>query len=125
MTDAEILAGIAAVAREHLEWTGPVRPEMRLVEELRLDSIKLLTLAIELENRFRVRLDEEDERAIVTVGDLVAAIGWWLEDRGPGPVARGPENDRGPWPVARGPEDDRGPGPGARGPEGDDPEGNR
>jgi acyl carrier protein len=79
MTDDAILAGIADVAREHLEWPGPVRPEMRLVEELRLDSIKLLTLAIELENRFRVRLDEEDETAIETVADLVSAIRRQLE----------------------------------------------
>ncbi len=34
---------------------------MRLVEDLRLDSIRLLTLAAEVENRFRVILDEEDE----------------------------------------------------------------
>jgi acyl carrier protein len=75
MTDAEILAGVDAVAREHLELGVELRPELRLVEDLKLDSIKLLTLAVEVENRFRIRLDEEDEAAIVTVGDLVAAIG--------------------------------------------------
>jgi len=79
MTAAEILAGVAAVARAHLDWTAELRPEMRLVEDLRLDSLKLLTLAVEVENRFRVRLDEEDESAIVTVGDLVAAIGRRLD----------------------------------------------
>ena len=79
MTEAEILAGVAEVARAHLDWTGELRPEMRLVEELRLDSLKLLTLAVEVENRFRIRLDEEDESAIVTVGDLVAAIGRRLD----------------------------------------------
>jgi acyl carrier protein len=79
MTATEILAGIAAVAREHLDWTGELRPEMRLVEDLQLDSLKLLTLAVEVENRFRIRLDEEDESAIVTVGDLVAAIGRRLD----------------------------------------------
>ena len=74
MTDAEILAGVADVAREHLDWTRELRPEMRLVEELQLDSLKLLTLAVEVENRFRICLDEADEAAIVTVADLVAAI---------------------------------------------------
>lgn len=74
MTDAEILDGIAAVAREHLGWDGALRPEMRLVGELQLDSLKLLTLAIEVENRFRVRLDDRDETSIETVADLVAAI---------------------------------------------------
>ena len=47
---------------------------MRLGEELQLDSLKLLTLAVEVENRFRICLDEADEAAIVTVADLVAAI---------------------------------------------------
>jgi acyl carrier protein len=70
----EILAGIREVARRHLGHRGALRPEMRLVEDLELDSIRLLTLAVEVENRFRVCLDEEDEAAIETVDDLVAAV---------------------------------------------------
>jgi acyl carrier protein len=74
MSDQAILAGIADVARLHLGWEGGLAPEMRLVEDLRLDSIRLLTLAAEVENRFRVRLDELDEGAIETVGDLVTIV---------------------------------------------------
>ena len=74
MTDAEILDGIAAVARRHLDHRQPLRPEQRLVEDLELDSIRLLTLAVEVENHFRVCLDPEDEEAIETVGDLVATV---------------------------------------------------
>ncbi|HEX4953782.1 MAG TPA: acyl carrier protein [Thermoanaerobaculia bacterium] len=74
MNDREILAGVAAVAAEHLDWREPLLPEMRLVEDLRLDSIRLLTLAVEVENRFRVCLDETEDSALVTVGDLVAAV---------------------------------------------------
>jgi acyl carrier protein len=74
MREAEILAGIAEVARVHLGWEDPLTPDMRLVEDLRLDSIRLLTLAVEVENRFRVRLDELDEGGIETVGDLVATV---------------------------------------------------
>jgi acyl carrier protein len=73
-TPAAILAGIGEVAREHLGWEGAVTPEMRLVEDLRLDSIRLLTLAAEVENRFEVRLGEEDEAGIETVGDLVRIV---------------------------------------------------
>ncbi|HWM90471.1 MAG TPA: acyl carrier protein [Thermoanaerobaculia bacterium] len=72
--DAKILDGIAQVAQEHLGWEGPLTPEMRLVEDLRLDSVRLLTLAAEVENRFRVLLDEADEAGIQTVGDLVAIV---------------------------------------------------
>ncbi len=74
MSDAIILEGIALVAQEHLGWEGPVTSEMRLVEDLRLDSVRLLTLAAQVENRFRVFLDEADELAIETVGDLVAIV---------------------------------------------------
>jgi acyl carrier protein len=74
MTDSEILDGVRRVAERHLEWRGELRPEARLVEDLELDSITSLTLAVEVENLFKVRLDPEIESRIVTVGDLVAAI---------------------------------------------------
>jgi acyl carrier protein len=71
---AVILAGIGEVARGHLGWEGPVTSEMRLVEDLRLDSIRLLTLAAEVENHFEILLGEEDEAGIETVSDLVAIV---------------------------------------------------
>ena len=74
MSDDAILLGIAEVARQHLGWEGRLTLDMRLVEDLRLDSIRLLTLAAEVENRFRVFLDEMDEAAVETVGDLVALV---------------------------------------------------
>ena len=74
MSDAEILEGIRSVAAAHLGYDGPVEPSMRLVEELLLDSIKLLTLAVEIENHFRVRLPDEIAAEVATVGDLVDAI---------------------------------------------------
>ena len=78
LTRQEILAGIAEVARIHLGWDGPLDPELRLVEDLELDSIKSLTLALEVENHFRVCLDEE--AGIVTVGDLVRVVEEHLDD---------------------------------------------
>lgn len=80
MTGAEILRGIAEVAHEHLGWDGPVEPEMDLVEDLELDSLRLLTLAVEVENRFRVCLEQEDEARIRTVGDLVEIVQTKLAD---------------------------------------------
>jgi len=73
LTEQEILAGVTEVARTHLGWEGPLDPELRLVEDLELDSIKSLTLALEVENYFRVCLDEE--AGILTVGDLVRVVG--------------------------------------------------
>jgi acyl carrier protein len=74
MTDAEILAGIEEVARAHLGWGGRLDGGMRLVEDLGLDSLKALTLAVEVENRFEICLDPERDSQLVTVADLVAAV---------------------------------------------------
>lgn len=77
MAEGEILDGIAEVARIHLGWEGDLSPGLRLVEDLELDSLKSLTLALEVENHFRVYLDQE--AGIVTVGDLVQAIARHLD----------------------------------------------
>jgi len=69
-----ILAAVAEVARTHLEWKGELLPEQRLVESLALDSLRRLTLVVEVENRFRIRLDDESEAGIETVADLVRVI---------------------------------------------------
>jgi acyl carrier protein len=74
MTDAEILSVIEDVARDHDLWVGNLSRDLRLVEDLELDSLKALTLAVEVENRFRVCLDPELEATIVTVGDLVDMV---------------------------------------------------
>jgi acyl carrier protein len=80
MTDAEILAAVQEVAREHVGFEGTLDPDQRLVEDLELDSIKVLTMVVEVENRFRIVLDPEMESEIVTVDDLVRVIGGLLDD---------------------------------------------
>jgi acyl carrier protein len=75
-----ILRGIEEVAREHLDLTDEagrprvLSPDLRLVEDLALDSIQLLTLAVEVENRFEICMDPEDEEGIETVGDLADVV---------------------------------------------------
>ena len=72
--DDTILRGIEEVVRTHLDRDLTLRPTDRLVETVELDSLRRLTLVIELENHFRVCLEEGDEAAIETVADLVAVI---------------------------------------------------
>lgn len=83
MSDAEILRRVAQLAELHLGWSGPVTLELDLIEDMRLDSLKLLTLAVQVENSFEICLDPEDESEIRTVADLVAAIADKLDGREP------------------------------------------
>lgn len=74
MNDAEILAAIAEVARTHLDWEGTLAPGSRLVETLGLDSLRALTLVVEIENRFAIVLEEGEERGVETAGEMVALV---------------------------------------------------
>jgi len=74
VTRDEILQGIEAVARTHLERSDRLSPGLDLIEDLELDSLGLLTLAVEVENHFQICLEQEDEAQIRTVADLMAVV---------------------------------------------------
>ena len=69
LRSVDLRSALAAIARR-LGYHGSLAPELRLVEDLRLDSVGMLTLAVEVEDHFKVCLDADDEAAIRTVGDL-------------------------------------------------------
>jgi len=75
---ADVRAGaleeICRVASEELDLPRAPALGDDLVLDLHLDSVGLLTLVVALENRFRVRLEEEDAARVRTVADLVALV---------------------------------------------------
>ena len=81
----DVLAEIERLAREKVGWSGRLERSMRLVEDLQLDSIRNLTLAIEIENHFRIAIGQEDEGDLETVGDLVDLVQRELDAVGPEP----------------------------------------
>lgn len=74
MTDDAVLATLASIAAEELAYAGPLTMETPLIEALRLDSIRMLTLVTAIENRLELCFDIGDEESLTTVGDLVALI---------------------------------------------------
>lgn len=72
--DLELLAGLRQVAREHLGYEGPLDPDTELVAVLHLDSLRLLTLVVELENMYQVELAEGETAGLVTAADLVTLL---------------------------------------------------
>lgn len=65
---------VVRLAREEGGWQEPLEPEMHLIEDLELDSIQLLSLAVAVEDRFLIELDEADEAEIATLGDLCRLV---------------------------------------------------
>jgi acyl carrier protein len=73
-TELEVLETIRAIARTELEIERPIGPEDDLLRDLALDSLGLTVLAVGLENKFRVKLSEEDAAGVQTVGDLARQV---------------------------------------------------
>ena len=67
---------VMTLVRDHLvaELEVPaekVTPETRFREDLDADSLDLYELVMELEDRYGIRVSEEDAADLVTVGDVV------------------------------------------------------
>ena len=72
--EAEVLETIRSIARAELELERPVQPQDDLLADLGLDSLGLTVLAVGLENRFRVKLSQEDAVGLRTVADLARLV---------------------------------------------------
>lgn len=70
----QALEEIRRVAAEELDLPRAPAPGDDLVLDLHLDSVGLLTLVVALENRFRIRLEEQDAAQVRTVADLIALV---------------------------------------------------
>ncbi|RKP50714.1 acyl carrier protein [Trinickia fusca] len=75
MTDAEILERIRAIFNENFGIEPErVTLEAHLFEELDLDSIDAVDLAIKLQEMTGRRIKPEEFKTVRTVGDVVAAV---------------------------------------------------
>jgi acyl carrier protein len=72
--EREVVAEIRRILGEELEWKGAVEPAHDLLKDLQLDSLGITVLAVGLENRFRVKLSEEDAAGVLTVADLAKLV---------------------------------------------------
>lgn len=72
--EQEIVETLRTIASTELEYDGPIELSMSLSRDLHLDSMAMIVIAVGLENRFRVKLDEQDAGSLETVGDLVALV---------------------------------------------------
>jgi acyl carrier protein len=70
---------VMTLVREHLVTelevdAGRIKPETRFREDLDADSLDLYELVMELEDRYGLRVSEEEAAEIKTVGDAVEFV---------------------------------------------------
>ncbi len=81
MERSKIEGAVIEVLQTHCRVTKAIRAESRLAEDLGLDSVGLLTMAVEVENHFQTVLGEEPEHPPRTVADVVDLIEQRLAER--------------------------------------------
>lgn len=69
-----VLGEVRRIFKTDLEREEPVELAQDLLRELHVDSLAAIVIAVGLENRFRVKLSEEDTVGVVTVSDLVKRV---------------------------------------------------
>lgn len=74
-TQEEIIAGIAEIVEEV---TGidaaDVVPAKSFVDDLEIDSLSLVEIAVQLEDKYEVKIPDEDLASLRTVADAVAYV---------------------------------------------------
>jgi len=66
---AEAIRGVSAKARGMT-----LSPDSLLLEDLALDSLDLVAVIVELQDRFAIEIDPDEIPALRTVGDLAASL---------------------------------------------------
>ena len=75
MTRAEILSMLQNIVEQILDRElSAVSEDSKLQEDFGLDSVGLLTLAAEVENRFQIYLEDDPEAPPSTLGDILDLI---------------------------------------------------
>ncbi|AJY32418.1 phosphopantetheine attachment site family protein [Burkholderia thailandensis 34] len=64
-----LLAGMLGVPEAH------IAPHQRLLDDLAMDSLELIELAMELDERWNIRLDRTRLAEVATVADVAALLG--------------------------------------------------
>ncbi|GII98109.1 acyl carrier protein [Sediminihabitans luteus] len=74
-TEQEVLAGLAEIVSEETGLpTDAVLLEKSFTDDLDIDSLSMMTIVTHCEDKFDVRIPDEDVKNLTTVGDAVSYI---------------------------------------------------
>ncbi len=75
LSEQEVLAGLAEIVAEETGIdTGDVQLGKSFTDDLDIDSLSMMTIVTLAEEKFDVRIPDEEVKNLVTVGDAVSYI---------------------------------------------------
>ncbi len=74
-SDQEILGGLAEIVNEETGIApGEVQPDKSFTDDLDIDSLSMMTIVVNAEEKFGVRIPDDEVKNLRTVGDAVSYI---------------------------------------------------
>ena len=75
LSEQEILAGLAEIVNEETGLAADAVPlDKNFTDDLDIDSLSMMTIVVNAEEKFGVRIPDEDVKNLQTVGDAVTYI---------------------------------------------------
>lgn len=75
LSEQEILAGLAEIVNEETGLAADaVQLDKSFTDDLDIDSLSMMTIVVNAEEKFGVRIPDEDVKNLQTVGDAVSYI---------------------------------------------------
>ena len=75
LTEAEVLAGLAELVNDETGISADaVQMDKSFTDDLDIDSISMMTIVVNAEDKFGVKIPDEEVKNLITVGDAVNFI---------------------------------------------------
>ena len=75
LSQDEVLAGLAEIVNEETGIaTDAVKMDKSFTDDLDIDSISMMTIVVNAEDKFGVKIPDEEVKNLITVGDAVNFI---------------------------------------------------
>lgn len=75
LSEQEILAGLAEIVNEETGLAADaVQLDKNFTDDLDIDSLSMMTIVVNAEEKFGVRIPDDDVKNLKTVGDAVSYI---------------------------------------------------
>jgi acyl carrier protein len=73
-THERVLAEVRGVIQEHVDTEADLTEKTELVADLGIDSLGVMEVVADIEDRFDLTIADSELREVATLGDVVAAI---------------------------------------------------
>jgi acyl carrier protein len=75
LSQSEVLAGLAEIVNDETGIaTEAVQLDKSFTDDLDIDSISMMTIVVNAEDKFGVKIPDEEVKNLITVGDAVTFI---------------------------------------------------